>query len=107
MTKTHLMLFALLVGGATILGCGGGGSGTGGAGGDGGTGGTGNTAGTGMGATGGAGATGGGGTGGAPCTDPTTQCPDPGNECVVATCAAGACATSNVAAGTPTAAGQV
>ncbi len=107
MAKTHLVLVALLLGGATLFGCDGGagtgGGGSGNSGGDGGSGATGAT-----GATGGSGATGGmGGSGGAPCTDPATQCPDPGNECVVATCDMGACATSNVPAGTPTAQGQL
>src|SRR5262245_34542354 len=48
-----------------------------------------------------------GGAGGASCTDPQVQCPDPMNECVVATCVAGACGTMPVVADTPTVTGQL
>jgi hypothetical protein len=98
MTRSHFMLIALLLGSVTLFGCdGGGAAGAGG----------GNSGGDATGASGGSGGSGGGtgATGGGSCTDAATQCP-PGGECVVPTCNNGSCASSPVAAGTPTANGQ-
>jgi hypothetical protein len=48
-----------------------------------------------------------GGSGGAECTNPQTDCPDPMNECLVAIYIGGSCSTKSADLNTPTMAGQI
>lgn len=100
MTSTRVVLLVLFLMSTSLAGCGGSPNEPDGGGGDGAD--ASSDGGSDASNDGGSDASSDGGSDASICTDPETQCPVPDNECLVAVCEEGACATEGADYGTPT-----